>query len=367
MKILLCTNAFETVSNGPAKFANLVLEMERYFPDCEVRVLTEDCTTPVKGKIYKQQLIIPRPLKPLGMFLRMFQYHNTAMAIKNSDFNFDYLVYNNAIVGIWSGLRFKNTIGFINDDTYATTNWKSFWGLNWTKGRIFFITEKIACKCLRLIIVNSNYLSALIQKKYHVPAQKVQRLYKAKEVDNELHVKSNAIPTILFVKNDYIRGGLFNLVDALKLTSQPYKLIIAGPHATSEAPILSYIGQQYQIEVEFKGIVNPTEVYDEMRKADIFCVPSTKEALGVANIEALALGCTVISTQVGGIPEVLDNGNNGWLVPPNDPKALANAIQTALSNPELCAEKTKNGHIFVEQFKLGNVLSNFKQLLTNLG
>ena len=86
-----------------------------------------------------------------------------------------------------------------------------------------------------------------------------------------------------------------------------------------------------------------TEIYDDMRKADIFCVPSTKEALGVANIEALALGCTVISTQVGGIPEVLDNGNNGWLVPPDNPKALANAIQTALSNPDLCAEKTKNG------------------------
>lgn len=367
MKILFCTNAFETVSNGPAKFAHLVLEMQNYFPECEVRVLTEDCKSPVKNKIYKQQLYIPRILKPLGMFLRMFQYHKKAMHIKHSDFNFDYLVYNNAIVGIWSGLRYKNTIGFINDDTYATTNWKSFWGLNWNKGRIFFTTEKLACKCLRLIIVNSNYLSALIQKKYQVPAQKVQRLYKAKEVDNEFNTKSNLVPTILFVKNDYLRGGLFNLVDALKLLSTPFKLIIAGPHATSKQSILSYIGQQHQLEVQFKGIVTPTEVYDDMRKADIFCVPSTKEALGVANIEALAVGCTVISTQVGGIPEVLDNGNNGWLVPPNNPKALANAIKTALSNPELCAEKTKNGHIFVEQFKLGNVLSNFKQLLTNLG
>lgn len=367
MKILLCTNAYETVSNGPAKFAHLILEMQQYFPDCEVRVLTEDCTTPVKDKIYKQHLSIPRLLKPLGMYLRMFQYHKKAMAIKHADFNFDYLVYNNAIVGIWSGLRFKNTIGFINDDTYATTSWKSFWGLNWTKGRIFFITEKIACKCLRLIIVNSNYLCDLIQQKYRVPAHKVQRLYKAKAVDNEYHVKSNPKPTILFVKNDYIRGGLFNLVDALKQLSKPFKLIIAGPHAESKQSILSYIGHNHQLEVTFKGIVAPTEVYDDIRKADIFCVPSTKEALGVANIEALALGCTVISTQVGGIPEVLDNGKNGWLVPPNNPKALADAINIALLNPSLCAEKTKNGHIFVEQFDLGNVLSNFKQLVTNLG
>ena len=194
-----------------------------------------------------------------------------------------------------------------------------------------------------MIIVNSNYLSALIQKKYRVPVHKVQRLYKAKGVENELPSKSNPVPTILFVKNDYLRGGLFNLIDALKQISQPFKLIIAGPHAASKQPILSYIGQQHQLEVEFKGIVTPTEIY------------------------ALALGCTVISTQVGGIPEVLDNGNNGWLVPPDNPKALANAIQTALSNPDLCAEKTKNGHIFVEQFNLGNVLSNFKQLITNLG
>ncbi|MGB4930693.1 MAG: hypothetical protein WBP43_12015, partial [Chitinophagales bacterium] len=108
MKILFCTNAFEVVSNGPAKFAHLLLRLQDVYPDYEVRVLTEDIQKPIAGKVYKQNLNIPTVLKPAGMFLRMFQYHSAAMHIRKNGYPFDILIYNNAIIGLWSGIWFKN-------------------------------------------------------------------------------------------------------------------------------------------------------------------------------------------------------------------------------------------------------------------
>jgi glycogen synthase len=54
-------------------------------------------------------------------------------------------------------------------------------------------------------------------------------------------------------------------------------------------------------------------------------------------VEALAVGCPVIATSVGGVPEVVRDGENGLLVPPGDAQALAGAIRRFFSDPELAA------------------------------
>ncbi len=108
MKILFCTNTFETVANGPAKFANILLNLNNLHPQHEIRILTEDVVTP-GDKVYKITVNIPQLLKFAGMFLRMFQYHHAAMRIRKTEYCFDAFVYNNAIVGLWSAVFFKNT------------------------------------------------------------------------------------------------------------------------------------------------------------------------------------------------------------------------------------------------------------------
>lgn len=60
--------------------------------------------------------------------------------------------------------------------------------------------------------------------------------------------------------------------------------------------------------------------------ADVFCLASRHEGLPVALMEALALGRPVVATRVGGIPELVDDGVEGLLVPPDDPRALADAV-----------------------------------------
>lgn len=71
-----------------------------------------------------------------------------------------------------------------------------------------------------------------------------------------------------------------------------------------------------------------------MKEAAIFVQPSRWEALGLALQEALFYGCACIGTRAGGIPELLANGSAGLLVPPDDPPALATALETLIQNSE---------------------------------
>jgi glycosyltransferase involved in cell wall biosynthesis len=71
-----------------------------------------------------------------------------------------------------------------------------------------------------------------------------------------------------------------------------------------------------------------------MAACDVFVLASLYEGLGVAVMEALALGLPVVATDVGGIPEVVEHGREGLLVPPGRPPALAAALVTLLTDAE---------------------------------
>ena len=99
-----------------------------------------------------------------------------------------------------------------------------------------------------------------------------------------------------------------------------------------------------------------------MQQSEIFCVPSKREAFGVANLEALAMGCKVVSTNVGGIPEAMGNGSFAWLVEPDDPIALEKALKLALDAPIEKALREIDEHL--KKFSSFEIVSKFKEILT---
>ena len=84
--------------------------------------------------------------------------------------------------------------------------------------------------------------------------------------------------------------------------------------------------------IEFCGFVADPGAY--LKSADIFVLASHREGFGLALAEARSLGCAIVASDVGGIPEVLDGGEAGILVPPHSPERLANALSDLLDNPE---------------------------------
>ena len=85
--------------------------------------------------------------------------------------------------------------------------------------------------------------------------------------------------------------------------------------------------------VRFTGSLVPAEVARWMRRAGLFVLPSHEEGQGVAMLEALASGTPCIASRVGGIPEVL-SPDWGALVPPEDPPALAAAMQDLIERAD---------------------------------
>ncbi len=79
------------------------------------------------------------------------------------------------------------------------------------------------------------------------------------------------------------------------------------------------------------------DVAQVMSHATAFVCPSIYEPLGIVNLEAMACATAVVASSVGGIPEVVDDGRTGLLVPPSDPPALAAALNRVLDDPDLAA------------------------------
>lgn len=111
------------------------------------------------------------------------------------------------------------------------------------------------------------------------------------------------------------------------LTSMPYaRFLLAG-----EGTLLNDLRQRAPANVIFPGFVADRSAF--LGALNVFIMPSRSEAWGLAALEALAYGVPVIASNVGGLPEIVEPGNGGWLVPPGDPAALAQAIMEAASSP----------------------------------
>ena len=96
---------------------------------------------------------------------------------------------------------------------------------------------------------------------------------------------------------------------------------------------------------------------------DIFVLPSVTEGLSLALLEAMACHCPVVATYVGGIPEVVVEGKTGFLVPPKDPNAMAEAILKIASNKELAKQMGNAGRKRVEEeFSLEKMVSEYQKV-----
>jgi glycosyltransferase involved in cell wall biosynthesis len=89
--------------------------------------------------------------------------------------------------------------------------------------------------------------------------------------------------------------------------------------------------------VVFRGRLAGETLADAYREATVLAVPSLRETFGMVIVEAMASGLPVVAVGAGGIPDVLDNFNDGILVPPRDPAAIADALKVILNDPEKAA------------------------------
>ncbi len=101
--------------------------------------------------------------------------------------------------------------------------------------------------------------------------------------------------------------------------------------------------------VEFIGEVAHEDVPAVLERLDVFVMPSTWEGFGVAALEASAMELPVVASNIHGIPDVVADGETGILVPPRDPRALADAIERVVRDSGLGRTMGLRGRAFVQE------------------
>lgn len=120
--------------------------------------------------------------------------------------------------------------------------------------------------------------------------------------------------------------------------------------------------------VRFLGTIPNREVLAEMSKARFFILPSVREGFGIVYLEAMACGCVTIGTEGEGIADLIASGKNGFLVPPDDPEAIAGTIEWCLEHPEetsAIAERGREDAMSLTWEKnAGRYINLFKELIS---
>jgi len=148
-----------------------------------------------------------------------------------------------------------------------------------------------------------------------------------------------ARPTVVFVGRITRQKGLPVLLRAASALDPGAQLVLcAGQPDTPElaaevTTLVEHLQETRSGVIWLSGMLAKREVIQLLTHATAFACPSLYEPLGIVNLEAMACGTAVVASRVGGIPEVVADGETGLLVPPGDPAALAAALNALLRDP----------------------------------
>jgi len=143
-----------------------------------------------------------------------------------------------------------------------------------------------------------------------------------------------------------------------------FKLVIAGDGPSRNNLQRRASDLQLQKKIIFTGRLSLREVKDVMKDCSVFVVPSLSEGLARVLIEAMALQKPVIATRVGGTPEVVRDGENGFLIEPKNVSALAEKLKVVLENRELAKQMGVKGRNFVsEHFSNEKYIQHFVDMV----
>ena len=190
---------------------------------------------------------------------------------------------------------------------------------------------------------------------------------KKAELRVQLQLPANKL-IILTVGTSIVRKGWLDLFDALQqMRSTVPDFLLVGIHSGKPDIDLRIEAEKRGLTDQFinLGEVEPKLINQYYNAADIFCLPSHWEGIANTVVEAMSCGLAVVTTNVSGHPELIENDYNGILVPPKDPVTLYQKLSLVISDTQLRESLGKGGRKFIVE-KWGNFADNSKLLYAKL-
>lgn len=243
-------------------------------------------------------------------------------------------------VGAWfdmTGYRDKRVVSY-HDGNLATLLASPYGYPNISEGYIrrTLVYERHLYNRIDLIFTMSKWLADSFCRDFGVLPSKVFavgagiNLPRVRNVQN----KSYDAPRILFVGKDFKRKGGEDLLQAFQMVRKEIKnaeLTIIGPKLESPPEGVRCEGYISKMSKEGLG-----KLLDEYQRASVFVIPSLYEPFGISFVEAMAHRLPCIGTNICAMPEIIQHGKTGYVVPPRDPLTLAKHLLELLKEPERC-------------------------------
>lgn len=229
------------------------------------------------------------------------------------------------------------------DSLNVVTEEKAFWRL---RSAIWQRLEKHYIKNLKHIISITQYVRDEIEQLTDAEIYDIDNAIAARYFDLEHNAQAGKI---------FFAGWLNPRKNALGLIKAFIKVINNGSDAelrlAGEPKVARYVEKikslisdnNLQDKVKLLGRISQTQVQKELSEASVFVLPSYQENAPMAIAEAMAVGVPVISSNVCGMPYMLDDNRTGFLVDPDDSDALAEKIINLLEDKDLSTDISKNG------------------------
>lgn len=234
---------------------------------------------------------------------------------------------------------------------------------NWTTDRILTISSAI-----KQTLARGGVKPSIIDVVYEgvdldwIDKQKTEPLDRSSQ--------GLAVGTVAHLSPEKGHSHLLDAVEILSHSFNRFHLFLVGDGKMKEALIERVSRLGIGDLVTFTGFRTDCEAL--MKQFDVFCLPSLSEGLSSAILAAMANRLPVVSTSVGGIPELVVDAETGILVPPGKPDRLAEALGKLLENPELRSRMGEAGRRRIEEHftvdhKLDSTLKSYRELLHQKG
>ena len=231
------------------------------------------------------------------------------------------------------------------------------------KSKFFQALQKFVLKNMDHMTLNSKAAKNELIKRFPDCSQKIKvipmgidiNLFKPRKLKKPFKYFKNKL--LLFVGRLNEQKGVQYLIESMKDVAKSEhnaKLLIIGEGEYTNTLKELAINKSVDSNIEFLGPIPHRGLAYYYNIADIFVMPSLSnkigtESLGLTLLEAMASGCAVVGTKVGGIPYIIKNGANGILVEQKDSKELANAIIFILKNQQKSRKMTRSAAEFARK------------------